>query len=108
MIKIEFSGYVNEILVFDWGTIAKISHQQQRKNDKDQWETVGYDRFDVICPDGVVPAQGDIVAVTGRMKSKEFEKRDGTKGLALEVRADSIEPIKKKTISAPVTEDLPF
>jgi hypothetical protein len=106
MIKVEFTGYVNEILPFDWGTILKVSHQQQKQNDQGQWETVGYDRFDVVLQkDDIAPAQGSIVTVTGRMKSKEFDRRDGSKGMALEVRADSVTLFKRKPAA---DADLPF
>lgn len=89
-INIEFAGYVQETKVFSWGVIAKVTHNQVRKGTDGNWETIGYDRFDVILPDGVTVQAKDRVTVVGRLKTKEFEKKDGSKGQSLEVRALSV------------------
>jgi single-stranded DNA-binding protein len=90
-IQIEFQGFVNEVKNFDWGTVYNISHNQVRKTPQGTWETVGRDYFSVVAPEGGdVLAENMRVQVKGRMKTKTFEKRDGSKGMSLEVRADSI------------------
>lgn len=90
-INIEFQGFINEVKNFDWGTVYNISHNQVRKTPQGTWETVGRDYFSVVAPDGAQPlAENMRVSVKGRMKTKTFEKRDGTKGISLEVRADDI------------------
>ena len=90
-INIEFQGFVNEVKNFDWGTVYNISHNQVRKTPQGTWETVGRDYFSVIAPDGCQPlAENMRVSVKGRMKTKTFDKRDGSKGVSLEVRADDI------------------
>lgn len=90
-IQIEFTGYVQETKVFSWGVIAKVTHNQVKKGIDGNWETIGYDRFDVILPDGVTVSAKDRVTVVGRLKSKEFDRKDGSKGLSLEVKAFKVE-----------------
>lgn len=89
-IKVEFTGYVNEVKTFGWGVIAKVSHNQVKKADNGSWETVGRDYFDVILPDGVSVSENDRVDVVGRLKTKLYDRKDGGKGVSLEVRADSV------------------
>jgi single-stranded DNA-binding protein len=97
-INIEFQGFVNEVKNFDWGTVYNISHNQVRKTPQGTWETVGRDYFSVVAPEGAdLLAENMRVNVKGRMKTKTFEKRDGSKGMSLEVRADSITVISAGT-----------
>jgi single-stranded DNA-binding protein len=98
-IQIEFQGFVNEVKNFDWGTVYNVSHNQVRKTPQGQWETVGRDYFSVVAPDGTQPlAENMRVNVKGRMKTKTFEKRDGSKGISLEVRADEISVLAQGTL----------
>lgn len=87
-IEIKFEGYINEVKRFDWGIVYDIAHSQFKKGHQGDWEVAGKDYFSVIGPEGFEKDQR--VAVTGRMKTKRFDKRDGSKGISLEVRADSI------------------
>lgn len=98
-IQIEFSGYINEVKKFEWGTVYDISHAQRLQNDSGEWETAGYDYFSVIGDPGFDKDQR--VTVTGRLKTKRYEKKDGGTGVKLEVRADSIVPFAKQDIDAP-------
>lgn len=124
-ITVEFEGYVNEVKAFSWGNVAKVSHSQRAKNDATgQWETVGKDYLDVTLPDGVTVADNSIVKVRGSLKVSTYDKKDGTTGVALKVRAYEIEAVErgsKPAVSAkapiqppadwfPVTtkEELPF
>jgi single-stranded DNA-binding protein len=98
-IQIEFQGFVNEVKNFDWGTVYNVSHNQVRKTPQGQWETVGRDYFSVVAPDGTQPlAENMRVNVKGRLKTKTFEKRDGSKGISLEVRADEISVLAQGTL----------
>jgi len=91
-VNIEFQGFINEIKTFDWGTVYEISHNQVRKGHQGDWETVGRDYFSVIAPEEARHLTKDSrVLVKGRFKSKRFAKKDGSKGISLEVRAESIE-----------------
>lgn len=97
-IQIEFQGFINEVKNFEWGTVYNVSHNQVRKTPQGTWETIGRDYFSVIAPDGTPPlTENSRVNVKGRMKTKTFEKRDGTKGTSLEVRADEISVLTQGT-----------
>jgi single-stranded DNA-binding protein len=97
MIRVEFKGYVNSVRVFDWGTVYSVSHNQVRKNHQGEWETVGRDYFSVVAPQGAGPfAENDQVEVVGKMKTKTYDKRDGSgKGVSLEVRADEMRKVER-------------
>jgi hypothetical protein len=97
-IQIEFSGYINEVKKFEWGTVYDISHAQRQQSESGQWETVGYDYFSVIGDPGFEKDQR--VTVKGRLKTKKYDKRDGTKGTTLEVRAEYIELVKNAKADA--------
>jgi hypothetical protein len=92
-IQVEFEGYINEVKSFDWGTVYNVSHRQVTKNAAGQWETAGYDYFDVSGEAGF--DKDDKVRVKGTLKTKRFDKRDGSKGIALQVRATSLEKLEK-------------
>lgn len=106
-IEVTFEGFVNELKNFDWGTVAKVTHSQRAKNDATgQWETVGKDYFDVTLPADVTSLpEGTLVRVTGTLKVGTYEKRDGSTGIALKVRAQQVEAVERR---ARQTEDAPF
>lgn len=66
----------------------------------DEWaeETTWYDaavfgkRAEGLNKFGLV--KGDRVIVRGRVKLRQYEKRDGTAGASLEIMADDVEPIR--------------
>jgi len=95
-VKVEFEGYVNEVKQFDWGTVYDVGHRQVIKNAAGQWETAGYDYFNVSVPKGTPDiAKDSKVKVKGTLKTKRFDKKDGSKGVALQVRAESVEAMEK-------------
>lgn len=95
-VNVVFEGFVNEVKPFSWGTVAKVSHSQRAKNDATgQWETVGKDYFDVTLPEGVTIPEGDLVRVEGTLKVSTYDKKDGTIGIALKVRAQSIRKVER-------------
>lgn len=98
-IQVEFTGYINSIKTFDWGTVYDISHAQRKQNDAGEWETVGTDYFSVVGEPGF--SENQRVTVKGKLKTKRFDKRDGSKGISLEVRAEEISAYEK-------TADAPF
>ena len=119
-LNVHFEGYVNEVKQFSWGNVAKISHSQRAKNaETGQWETVGKDYFDVTLPDGVMVEEGSIYAVEGTLKVGTYDKKDGTQGVSLKVRAQTINKVERNSAPkttqatvpdswAPVNEGLPF
>ena len=106
MIRVEFKGYVNSVRVFDWGTVYNVSHNQVRKNHQGEWETVGRDYFSVVAPkDSATFAENDQVEVVGRLKTKTYDKRDGSgKGISLEVRADEMRTVQRGNKAASVPD----
>jgi single-stranded DNA-binding protein len=75
-----------------------VSHNQVRKTPTGQWETVGKDYFSVVAPeDARHLTENTRVNVKGRMKTKLFDKRDGSKGVSLEVRADEVTVLAQGT-----------
>ena len=110
MIRVEFKGYVNSVRVFDWGTVYNVSHNQVRKNHQGEWETVGRDYFSVVAPkDAATFAENDQVEIVGRLKTKTYDKRDGSgKGISLEVRADEMRTVQRgnKPASVPQMQNI--
>jgi hypothetical protein len=95
-VKVEFEGYVNKVRQYDWGTVYDVSHNQVQKKDGN-WEVVGRDYFSVVGPDGHTQfAENDMVSVKGTFKTKRFDKQDGSKGIALNVRAEVMEKLEMK------------
>lgn len=90
-IKVEFMGYINRVREYDWGIAYDVAHNQQQKKN-DQWHTVGRDYFSVVGPDGGPRfAENDMVYIRGTLKTKVFDKKDGSgKGIALNVRAEEM------------------
>lgn len=115
-IEVKFTGFVNEVKKFEWGTVLKVSHNQVKKNPAGQWETVARDYLDVIVSNDVQFVENDRIDVVGKLKTKFFDKKDGSKGVSLEVRGDEVVKSGKSSTPqtvipsswAPVDEDLPF
>lgn len=107
-LNIEFEGYVNEVKQFSWGTVAKMSHSQRAKNDATgEWETVGKDYLDVTLPEGAdAPEENSIARVAGTFKTSTFEKRDGSTGIAIKVRAHTIETVDRRRDPVDVARDI--
>lgn len=103
-IKIEFVGYVNQVRRYDWGIAYDVSHNQLLKKG-DQWEVVGRDYFSVVAPDGSPSFnENDQVSVRGTLKTKYFEKKDGSKGIALNVRAEDMALFIKAAPNEPAVQ----
>lgn len=95
-LKISFEGYVNEVKPFTWGTVLKMSHSQRAKNQQTgEWETVGKDYLDVTVEDASNIHEGDVLAVTGTFKVETFQKRDGSTGVGIKVRASEVSPVER-------------
>ena len=97
-IEVKFTGFVNAVKEFDWGTVLKVSHNQVKKNDAGKWETISRDYFDVIVDGKTKFAENDSIDVVGKLKTKLYDKKDGSKGISLEVRGDDV---KKSAGAAP-------
>jgi hypothetical protein len=83
------TGWLNDPKTFEWGSAAKVSVDVRKKNDLGVYETVDKVAYDVTL-EGAFP-DAKQVTVTGRIVGLNiFEKRDGTTGVSVKVRADSV------------------
>jgi hypothetical protein len=97
---IKVTGWLNDPRVFDWGSAAKVSVDVRKKTPAGAWETVDKTVYDVTF-DGAFP-DAKQVTVEGRITGlNTFEKRDGTTGVTVKVRADKVLPAVEKDESAP-------
>jgi hypothetical protein len=93
------TGWLNDPKVFDWGSAAKVAVDVRKKNDLGQYETVDKVTYDVTF-EGTFPDVKQVVA-TGRIVGvNTYEKRDGSTGVSIKVRAESVIPAE--------SEELPF
>ena len=83
------TGWLNDPKTFDWGSAAKVAVEVRKKNELGGYDTVDKVVYDVISDNPFPDAQQ--VTVTGRITGLNvFEKRDGTTGVSVKVRADSV------------------
>jgi hypothetical protein len=94
-VDIRFEGFINAVRSFDWGTVYDVAHNQMLKDEQGEWKVDGKDYFSVTGPAGF--EEHDKVLVVGRFKSKVFEKKDGTKGFSLNVRASEMSKVERRS-----------
>ena len=83
------TGWLNDAKTFDWGSAAKVSVDIRKQNAAGEWETVDKLVYDVTY-EGSFPDAKQVIA-TGRIVGvNTYEKRDGTTGVSVKVRADSV------------------
>ena len=101
--RIELTGWLQDIKDFDWGRAIKVSVDVRKQNDQGQWETVDKTTYDVTT-DNRAPLEGvKQVVVSGRITgTNTFQKRDGTAGFSIKVRADSVAPAENQVVSEKV------
>lgn len=100
-LTIQFTGFLQEVKHFDWGTVVEIAHTNRKKNDAGEWETTSTDYIDVIVDAKNKDAykhifdlpQSTRLAVNGNMKWNIYTKRDGSPGAKMKVWADEIEQV---------------
>ena len=86
MAEVKFTGIVERIL----GTKGvKVTEQHRMKNPAGEWETKGRTFFTVWLGDCQMPAEGQLIEVTGRQKTV-FEEYNGEKRYVLHVAAQTI------------------
>lgn len=93
-IDVKFEGFINSVRQFDWGVVYDVAHNQMMKDEQGEWKVDGKDYFSVTGPAGF--AEGDRVAIVGRLKTKTFDKKDGSKGVSLNVRATEMVKVERK------------
>ena len=105
---IELTGWLNDVREFDWGTALKVSVDVRKKTPEGTWETVDKTVYDVTT-DGKTPLE-DVkqVTVKGRITgTNTFQKRDGSTGAAVKVRAESIVIASDKRNEAAIMDTWP-
>lgn len=105
---IELTGWLNDVREFDWGTALKVGVDVRKKNHQGDWETVDKTVYDVTT-DGKQALEGvKQVTVKGRITgTATFQKRDGSTGSAVKVRAESIVIASDKRNEAAILETWP-
>ena len=92
--RVQITGWLNDVKDFEWGRALKVSVDVRKKNHQGDWETVDKTIYDCTT-DSRTPFEGvKQVTVTGRVTGTNvFEKRDGTSGFSIKVRADEVAPV---------------
>lgn len=107
--QITVTGWLNDVKEFSWGTAIKVSVDVRKKTEAGAWETVDKTIYDVTTDQPLNLGDTKQVRVTGRISgTSTFQKRDGTTGAAVKVRAESI--VRAEFISADgaLDESAPF
>lgn len=83
------TGWLNDAKTFEWGSAAKVSVDVRKQNAAGDWETVDKIVYDCTF-EGIFPDAKQIT-VSGRIVGlNTFEKRDGSTGVSVKVRADNV------------------
>ena len=98
--RIELTGWLNDSKDFDWGRALKVSVDVRKQNHQGEWETVDKTTYDVTT-DNRAPLDGvKQVVVSGRITGTNvFQKRDGSSGFTIKVRAESVAPAANQVVS---------
>jgi hypothetical protein len=97
--RIELTGWLQDMKDFEWGRAIKVSVDVRKQNHQGDWETVDKTVYDVTT-DNRTPLDGvKQVVVTGRITGTNvFQKRDGTSGFSIKVRAESVAPAANQVV----------
>jgi len=92
--EVVVTGWLQNVADFEWGRAVKVAVDVNRKNASGEWEKVDSTLYDCTTDDKT-GAFDDVrqVTVVGRITGTNvFQKRDGTTGFSVKVRAESITP----------------
>jgi hypothetical protein len=97
--QVTVTGWLNDVKDFEWGRALKVSVDVRKKTEAGTWETVDKTIYDVTT-DNRAPLDGvKQVVVTGRIVGTNvFEKRDGSSGFSIKVRAENVEPAANQIV----------
>lgn len=105
---IELTGWLNDVKEFHWGLGLKVAVDVRKKNHQDEWETVDKTIYDVTTNQPVSLQDVKQVLVKGKITgTSTFQKRDGSTGSAVKVRAEVITPVGEKVQEAAIMEQWP-
>jgi single-stranded DNA-binding protein len=111
-LSLSFTGFVEEVKTFDWGSVVTVSHSNRQKNDAGEWETTSRDYIDVtVDPSSefgwLLQAQKGLrVAITGNAKLSTYNKKDGTAGVRIKLWPKEVETFEPNAVLD--TSDAPF
>jgi single-stranded DNA-binding protein len=111
-LSLSFTGFVEEVKTFDWGSVVTVSHSNRQKNDAGEWETTSRDYIDVtVDPSSefgwLLQAQKGLrVAITGNAKLSTYNKKDGTAGVRIKLWPKEVETFEPNAVLD--TTDAPF
>jgi single-stranded DNA-binding protein len=94
---LSFTGFVEEVKTFDWGSVVTVYHSNRSKNAQGEWETTSRDYIDVsVDADSehawLLSAQKGLrVAVSGNAKFSTYNKKDGSTGVRIKVWPKEVE-----------------
>jgi hypothetical protein len=104
-------GWLNDVKDFEWGRALKVAVDVRKKNHQGEWETVDKTLYDVTTDlsDHVYdPAVVKQVEVEGRITGTSvYEKRDGSTGFSIKVRATHVAPVLDKVNEAAINSVWP-
>lgn len=114
--ELTFTGWLNDVKTFDWGTVLKMSHSVRKQNDAGNWETVSKDYVDVIIDNNKraefehalnapVPCR---MAVTGNAKPASYTNNVGETVVYMKVWANALEVQDQDFVKSTPVEDVPF
>jgi len=102
------TGWLNDVKDFQWGRALKLAVDVRKKNHQDEWETVDKTIYDVTTDSQTPLDDVKQVTVVGRIVgTSTFQKRDGSTGSAIRVRAESVSVAGQKTQEAAINEVWP-
>lgn len=90
-LSLSFTGFVEEVKTFDWGSVVTVSHSNRQKNPQGEWETTSRDYIDVSVDPGsefdwLLQAQkGTRISLSGNTKISTYPKKDGSSGVRIKV-----------------------
>jgi hypothetical protein len=107
--QVKITGWLNDVKDFEWGRALKVSVDVRKKNHQGDWETVDKTLYDVTTDGKDLLQDVKQVTVVGRITGTNvFQKRDGSSGFSIKVRAESITPVDSgKVNEAAILETWP-
>lgn len=111
-LSLSFTGFVEEVKTFDWGSVVTVSHSNRQKNDAGQWETTSRDYIDVTVDPStefgwLLQAQKGLrVAITGNAKLSTYNKKDGSAGVRIKLWPKEVDTFEAGAVLD--TSDAPF
>jgi hypothetical protein len=98
--QVTVTGWLNDVKDFEWGRALKLSVDVRKKNHQGDWETVDKTVYDVTTDNRSDLEGVKQVTVSGRIVGTNvFQKRDGSSGFSIKVRADQVTPAVDSGVS---------